>query len=49
MDGPPQAGRYRVIYADPPWKFELEIAGDRFAARGSLRAPYDPQALRVKS
>jgi 4-methylaminobutanoate oxidase (formaldehyde-forming) len=30
-------------------KFELEIAGDRFAARGSLRAPYDPQALRVKS
>ena len=30
-------------------KFELEIAGDRFTARGSLRAPYDPQALRVKS
>jgi hypothetical protein len=22
--------------------FELEIAGDRFGARGSLRAPYDP-------
>ena len=29
-------------------KFELEIAGDRFTARGSMRAPYDPQALRVK-
>ena len=25
-------------------KFELEIADDRFTARGSLRAPYDPQA-----
>jgi N6-adenosine-specific RNA methylase IME4 len=21
MDEPPQAGRYRVIYADPPWRF----------------------------
>jgi len=30
-------------------KFELEIAGDRFTARGSLRAPYDPQSVRVKS
>jgi 4-methylaminobutanoate oxidase (formaldehyde-forming) len=29
--------------------FEIEIAGDRFRARGSLRAPYDPDALRVKS
>jgi sarcosine dehydrogenase len=28
---------------------ELEIAGDRFKARGSLRAPYDPQGLRVKA
>jgi hypothetical protein len=28
--------------------FEIEIAGDRFRARGSLRAPYDPDALRVK-
>jgi 4-methylaminobutanoate oxidase (formaldehyde-forming) len=30
-------------------RFEIEIAGDRVAARGSLRAPYDPDALRVKS
>jgi sarcosine dehydrogenase len=30
-------------------RFEIEIAGDRFAARGSLRAPYDPDSLRVKS
>ncbi len=30
-------------------KFELEIADRRFAARGSLRAPYDPASLRVKS
>ena len=29
--------------------FELEIAGDRFKARGSLKAPYDPQSLRVKA
>jgi 4-methylaminobutanoate oxidase (formaldehyde-forming) len=29
--------------------FEIEIAGDRFAARGSLRAPYDPDGIRVKS
>lgn len=29
--------------------FEIEIAGDRFRARGGLRAPYDPDALRVKS
>jgi 4-methylaminobutanoate oxidase (formaldehyde-forming) len=29
--------------------FEIEIAGDRFAARGSLKAPYDPDSLRVKS
>ncbi len=28
--------------------FALEIAGERFRARGSLQAPYDPQALRVK-
>jgi hypothetical protein len=21
MDAPPQAGQYRVIYADPPWRF----------------------------
>jgi glycine cleavage system aminomethyltransferase T len=30
-------------------RLELEIAGERFAARASLRAPYDPQGLRVKS
>ncbi len=29
--------------------FEIEIAGDCFTARGSLRAPYDPDALRVKA
>ncbi len=28
--------------------FEIEIAGDRFTARGGFRAPYDPDALRVK-
>ena len=30
-------------------RFEIEIAGDRFAARGSFKAPYDPDNLRVKS
>ena len=30
-------------------RFEIEIAGDRFAARGSLKAPYDPDNVRVKS
>jgi sarcosine dehydrogenase len=30
-------------------KFELEIADRRFTARASLRAPYDPTAVRVKS
>ena len=30
-------------------RFEIEIAGDRFAARGSFKAPYDPGNLRVKS
>jgi 4-methylaminobutanoate oxidase (formaldehyde-forming) len=30
-------------------RFEIEIAGDRFAARGSFKAPYDPEGLRVKS
>ncbi len=30
-------------------RFEIEIAGDRVAARGSLRAPYDPDGLRAKS
>ena len=30
-------------------RFEIEIAGDRFGARGSFKAPYDPGNLRVKS
>jgi 4-methylaminobutanoate oxidase (formaldehyde-forming) len=30
-------------------RFEIEIAGDRFTARGSFKAPYDPENLRVKS
>jgi 4-methylaminobutanoate oxidase (formaldehyde-forming) len=30
-------------------RFEIEIAGDRVAAQGSLRAPYDPDGLRAKS
>jgi sarcosine dehydrogenase len=29
-------------------RFEIEIAGGRFAARGSFKAPYDPDGLRVK-
>jgi sarcosine dehydrogenase len=30
-------------------RVEVEIAGQRHAARASLRAPYDPEGLRVKS
>jgi 4-methylaminobutanoate oxidase (formaldehyde-forming) len=30
-------------------RFELDIAGDRVAARAGLEAPYDPRARRVKS
>ena len=30
-------------------RFEIEIGGLRFAARGGLRAPYDPDGTRVKS
>jgi 4-methylaminobutanoate oxidase (formaldehyde-forming) len=30
-------------------RFEVEIGGDRFSARGSFKAPYDPDGLRVKS
>ncbi len=30
-------------------RFELDIGGDRVAARASLQAPYDPRAARVKS
>ena len=29
-------------------RFEVEIGGDRVGARGSLRAPYDPDGLRIK-
>ena len=28
--------------------FELDIGGERFKARAGLRAPYDPEGLRVK-
>ena len=41
----PEAADTRFV-ADA--KFELEIADRRFAARGSLRPPYDPAGLRVK-
>jgi glycine cleavage system aminomethyltransferase T/glycine/D-amino acid oxidase-like deaminating enzyme len=30
-------------------RLEIEIAGGRFAARGGLKAPYDPGGVRVKS
>ncbi len=30
-------------------RFEIEIAGDRFTARGGLKAPYDPAGHRIKS
>jgi len=30
-------------------RFEIEIAGDRFSARGGLKAPYDPAGHRIKS
>ncbi len=30
-------------------RFELDVAGDRVAARADLEAPYDPRARRVKS
>jgi 4-methylaminobutanoate oxidase (formaldehyde-forming) len=30
-------------------RVEMEIAGQRHAARASLRAPYDPDGLRVKA
>jgi 4-methylaminobutanoate oxidase (formaldehyde-forming) len=29
-------------------RFEIEIGGDRFAARGSLKAPYDPDGRRIR-
>jgi sarcosine dehydrogenase len=30
-------------------RFEIEIGGDRVGARGGLRAPYDPDGLKIKS
>ena len=30
-------------------RFEIEIADNRVAARASLRPPYDPDGLRIKS
>ena len=42
MDGPPQAGRYRVIYADPPWRFATY--SDKGKGR-SAEAHYDCLSL----
>ena len=37
---------------DPAWleggRFEVDLAGTRFAAKVSLRAPYDPTGARIK-
>ena len=38
MDAPPQADQYRVIYADPPWRFATY--SDRGKGR-SAEAHYD--------
>jgi hypothetical protein len=38
MDVTPQAGRYRVIYADPPWRFATH--SDKGKGR-SAEAHYD--------
>jgi 4-methylaminobutanoate oxidase (formaldehyde-forming) len=39
--------------ADAAWidggRYEIDLAGERYAAQVSLKAPYDPQGLRVKS
>jgi 4-methylaminobutanoate oxidase (formaldehyde-forming) len=39
--------------ADAAWvdggRWEIDLAGERYAAQVSLKAPYDPQGLRVKS
>jgi 4-methylaminobutanoate oxidase (formaldehyde-forming) len=39
--------------ADKAWidagRYEIDLAGERFAAQVSLRAPYDPEGTRVKS
>jgi 4-methylaminobutanoate oxidase (formaldehyde-forming) len=39
--------------ADAEWltggRFEIDLAGERYAAAASLKAPYDPASLRVRS
>jgi 4-methylaminobutanoate oxidase (formaldehyde-forming) len=39
--------------ADKAWiesgRYEIDLAGERYAAQVSLRAPYDPDGVRVKS
>jgi glycine cleavage system aminomethyltransferase T len=39
--------------ADAAWlaggSFEIDLAGERYGAAASLKAPYDPASLRVKS
>jgi 4-methylaminobutanoate oxidase (formaldehyde-forming) len=39
--------------ADQEWitagRYEIDLAGERFAAAVSLKAPYDPNSLRVKN
>ena len=42
MDGPPRAGHYRVIYADPPWRFATY--SDKGKGR-SAEAHYDCLSL----
>ena len=49
MDRPPQAGRYRVIYADPPWRFATysnKVKGAQ--RRGPLRLPCLPMFAFVR-
>jgi N6-adenosine-specific RNA methylase IME4 len=42
MDAPPQAGQYRVIYADPPWRFATY--SDKGKGR-SAEAHYDSLSI----
>jgi 4-methylaminobutanoate oxidase (formaldehyde-forming) len=39
--------------ADAQWllagQYEIDVAGERFAARASLKAPYDPDGKRVRA
>jgi hypothetical protein len=42
MDAPPRAGEYRVIYADPPWRFATY--SDKGKGR-SAEAHYDCLSL----